>query len=119
MKFCNALNGNRVAYTFKSSEVSENLRALPPLVLLHGFCEDHSVWTPVKSLLNPQSLLLIDLPGFGSSELPTQSGMSEYAEAVKAVLDAEHIDRCVWLATAWVVMLRLNLRRVGPDGLPG
>jgi len=119
MKFCNTLHGNRIAYTFKGSEVSENLRALPPLVLLHGFCEDHSVWTPVKSLLNPQSLLLIDLPGFGSSALPTKSDMSEYAEGVKTVLDAEHIDRCVLVGHSMGGYAALEFASYWPERLAG
>lgn len=42
----------------------------PPLVFLHGFCETHEIWKAfVKPLKAQFRIILIDLPGFGRSEI--------------------------------------------------
>lgn len=89
MKFCNSPHNTRIAYHIR------NEKGGIPLVLLHGFCEDSSVWKPILPGLKHHSLLRIDLPGFGQSELPARPDMASYAEAVAAVLDAEKIEKCV------------------------
>ncbi len=66
-----------------------------PLVLLHGFCEDASLWEGLCSLLPDIPMLAIDLPGFGGSDLPQSPNMAAYAAAVLAVLDSLEIERCV------------------------
>lgn len=41
-----------------------------PLVLFHGFGFDSSIWSPIESKLSSKyQLYLVDLPGFGRSEL--------------------------------------------------
>lgn len=40
---------------------------LPPVILLHGFCEDHSVWNNVVQAFSTRVVHLVDLPGFGNS----------------------------------------------------
>jgi len=115
MKFCTTPKGTRVAYEKETSEVS----GLPPMVLLHGFCEDHSVWSPVKSRLKSQSLLLIDLPGFGASELPIKAEMAAYSEAVKAVLDAEGIVLCVLVGHSMGGYVALEFATRCPEQLSG
>lgn len=119
MKFCIAPNGAQVAYE-KTSKVFENLQGLQiPLVLLHGFCEDQTVWSLIKSKLKPTSLLLIDLPGFGASELPTRSDMADYAEAVKAVLDVEDITHCVLVGHSMGGYAALEFASRWPERLAG
>ncbi|MEO6038281.1 MAG: alpha/beta hydrolase [Saprospiraceae bacterium] len=66
-----------------------------PLVLLHGFCEDHSVWTPWLAHLADVPVMRIDLPGFGGSSLPPSADMRHYAKAVLAVLDEHGIEQCI------------------------
>lgn len=75
--------------------LNQPLNGLPPLVLLHGFCEDHTVWDQWPVEAPGMSVLQIDLPGFGQSDPPASPGMDQYAHAVKAVLDALNISRCV------------------------
>ena len=38
-----------------------------PVVLLHGFCEDHRVWEPFYNSFPDCQLICVDLPGFGHS----------------------------------------------------
>ena len=65
-----------------------------PLVLLHGFCEDSSVWDNFISEFNSNKIIRIDLIGFGSSEPMENPSVELAAEAVKAVLDHLDIQQC-------------------------
>jgi 3-oxoadipate enol-lactonase len=60
-----------------------------PLVLLHGYPLDHSIWEPVVLLLeNDFDLIMPDLRGFGSSDLTGEPyGMPEMAEDISLLLD--------------------------------
>src|SRR5215203_965710 len=67
-----------------------------PVVLLHGFGEDSSVWDFQKEGLQQQfQLLILDLPGTGQSELMDDMSMEELAEAVHFLLQQEGIENCV------------------------
>ena len=64
------------------------------LVLLHGFMENSSIWSDVeKNLSSDFSVLKIDLPGHGKSEILAEVHTMELmADEVKKVLDHEKID---------------------------
>ncbi len=66
------------------------------LVLLHGFCEDKTIWDDFKlPLLSKNKIITIDLPGFGKSLPGTKHTTLELmAEAVLAVLNEEQIEKC-------------------------
>ena len=64
-----------------------------PVVLLHGFCEDSRIWDEWLTLLpGSRSYILIDLPGFGQSEVHPSISIEGMAEAVVAVADHLHLD---------------------------
>ncbi|MBT8253777.1 MAG: alpha/beta fold hydrolase [Flavobacteriaceae bacterium] len=68
-----------------------------PIVFLHGFLEDKSIWkSMINGLSNEYKCVSIDLPGHGKSgsfnEIHT---MEEMAQAVKAVIDYLEIDRVI------------------------
>jgi pimeloyl-ACP methyl ester carboxylesterase len=65
------------------------------LVLLHGLCEDSSLWSDVLSEIAEIPAICIDLPGFGASALPAAPGLEVYADAVNAVLEAARIPGVV------------------------
>ncbi len=65
-----------------------------PLVLLHGFCEDSSVWEAMLPYLDQQHLIRIDLPGFGGSDLPVVANLEYYARDVHEALQALGIQQC-------------------------
>ena len=113
MKFCSTSGGVRVAYHIGSEKDQF------PLVLLHGFCEDHSVWSPILPLLAPRTVVQIDLPGFGASELPQQPDLRYYAHAVLAVLDTEVIDRCVLVGHSLGGYVGLEFAAHWPERLAG
>jgi pimeloyl-ACP methyl ester carboxylesterase len=67
-----------------------------PLVLLHGFPFDHSMWDPqIQALRGDAKILAPDLPGLGRSELPPgpSPSMHDYAGEVLAWMDEAGISR--------------------------
>jgi len=67
-----------------------------PVVLLHAFPLDHSMWQPQCGAFIPQCrCILPDLRGFGASAAVGPYTMDRYADDVVGVLDALRIDRAV------------------------
>lgn len=71
-----------------------------PLVLLHGFPQNHRCWLPVlPALTETHRCILIDLRGYGDSDAPTDDAAHtvyskrRMARDVAAVLDALGIER--------------------------
>jgi 3-oxoadipate enol-lactonase len=64
-----------------------------PLVLLHGYPLDHSIWEPIVPLLeNDFDLILPDLRGFGGSEIVTGIfGVADLAADIAGFLSAQGI----------------------------
>lgn len=65
-----------------------------PLVLIHGYPLDHSIWSEVLPLLESNfDLILPDLRGLGQSDAPTSAwGMDELASDLAALLDHLELD---------------------------
>lgn len=68
-----------------------------PLVLLHGYPLDHSIWKPLANHLRSKARLIMpDLRGFGQSPAPTGPyPMSLFAADVAALLDELGLQRVV------------------------
>lgn len=61
-----------------------------PVVLLHGFAEDHDVWKYQQEQLSQHCKLIIpDLPGSGASALLDDMSMEGMAACVKELIDGE------------------------------
>jgi pimeloyl-ACP methyl ester carboxylesterase len=69
----------------------------PVIVLLHGFCEDSTIWNEFQPSLAESGfqVVCIDLPGFGQSEPIAGASIEQYADAVLAVADALELPRFV------------------------
>jgi pimeloyl-ACP methyl ester carboxylesterase len=68
----------------------------PPIVLLHGNPDTHTVWGPVVTRLAPRFRCIApDLPGFGATKTPTDFDCSLAAQAafVRGVLDGLELRR--------------------------
>src|SRR4051812_45525702 len=64
----------------------------PPVMLVHGFAEDHRVWQYQADFLkNNYRLIIPDLPGSGDSELLSHTSMESMAEALFAIVQHESI----------------------------
>lgn len=94
MKQISLSTGGRLAVYFSGKPLS---RGDVPLVLLHGFCEDATLWSPLLPAWSDMPVVMMDLPGFGASDQPHEPTVAAYADAVEQALDALQIDRCVLL----------------------
>jgi len=64
----------------------------PPIVLLHGFPEDGSLWEPIGAELSRKYTVIIpDIPGSGESELAGNPSIEDLAEPVSEMLRAENL----------------------------
>lgn len=90
-----------------------------PLVLLHGFCEDSSVWDTLLPFLNDTPVWRLDLSGFGGSDLPAGVGMEEYAADIRAALEILDIERCVLAGHSMGGYTALAFAKMYPDALAG
>ncbi|HVG12474.1 MAG TPA: alpha/beta hydrolase [Flavisolibacter sp.] len=61
-----------------------------PVVLLHGFGEDETVWEPCMQLSATCKLVVPLLPGTGDSEMIPDMSMEGLASCVKELLDVEN-----------------------------
>jgi pimeloyl-ACP methyl ester carboxylesterase len=69
----------------------------PPIVLMHGFPDDHRIYDHLISRLSPKRAVTFDFVGYGRSERPERTNFSTQAhgEQITAVLDTLHADRAV------------------------
>ena len=96
-----------------------NSTGTTPLVLLHGFAEDSSIWDQQTAYLkNDHRLIVPDLPGSGqSSPLPGDTSMEEMVGAVKAVLDEEGISECILIGHSMGGYITLAFAELYPQML--
>lgn len=113
MKHVLMANGRQIV-----TQINGRSRTLP-LVLLHGFCEDHSVWDTFLPLLKGLRILRVNLPGFGGSDVPASAGMDTYADAVCAVLNDLGISRCVMVGHSMGGYTTLAFAEKYPERLAG
>lgn len=105
--------GRTVAYRVEGKGV--------PVVLIHGFCEDHRVWEDFTQDLIEEHyrVILVDLPGFGKSALAMEAGIDYYAGAVWAVMDALSLERAVVIGHSMGGYTALAMLEQQPERLAG
>lgn len=70
------------------------------LVLLHGFCEDNTIWQHLMpTLAKHYKVIAPDLGGFGNSAhlLPQDVTVEDLAEQVKSLLDELAVKECIMI----------------------
>ena len=90
-----------------------------PLVLLHGFCEQSTVWQSSLSYLEDYRVIRIDLPGTGRSDALEQGSVEGMADAVYSVLNHLNIDSCLLVAHSMGGYVGLALVEKYPHLLSG
>lgn len=69
-----------------------------PVMLVHGFGEDGTVWKNQFEFLKDKFRIIIpDLPGSGKSELIENSSIEDMAEVLHQIIHEEDIDHCVMI----------------------
>jgi pimeloyl-ACP methyl ester carboxylesterase len=90
------------------------------LVLLHGFCEDHTVWLDLLPELTDMRVVCIDLPGFGkSTPLAGTPSLLAYTQAIAHVLDALGLQKTVLVGHSLGGYVALQFAGLYPDRLYG
>jgi 3-oxoadipate enol-lactonase len=86
-----------------------------PVVLLHAFPLNRSMWEPqIAALLAECRCLVPDLRGFGASPKSGPYSMDVYADDVIALLDALQIERAVVAGLSMGGYVALNIMRRYP-----
>ena len=69
----------------------------PPIVLMHGFPDDHRIYDRLIPRLSPRRAVAFDFVGYGRSDRPERTEFSSRAHAgqITAVLDTLQADRAV------------------------
>lgn len=93
----------------------------PAIVLLHGFCEDSTIWSDFQSALADAGfqVVCIDLPGFGGSEPIPHASIEQYAEAVEAVVGTLELSRFVLTGHSMGGYTALAFAEKHPERLAG
>jgi pimeloyl-ACP methyl ester carboxylesterase len=90
------------------------------LVLLHGFCEDSTMWADFVPLLSKKyTILTIDLSGFGDSDLLKNTSIPAMADAALAVLEVEKVESCILIGHSMGGYVSLALAEKKPEVLLG
>jgi pimeloyl-ACP methyl ester carboxylesterase len=92
-----------------------------PVLLLHGFGEDGTIWqNQIAALQADYQLLIPDIPGSGlSPALPGTPGIDSFAEAMASILLAEQIASCTILGHSMGGYIALAMAEKYPHLLTG
>ena len=92
-----------------------------PLVLIHGYPFDHSLWNAVrKELAGKVKVIAPDLPGFGGTKvLKSEPSMDHYADFIAELLDKENITAAVVAGMSMGGYVALSFAENYPDRLAG
>lgn len=93
-----------------------------PVVLLHGFGEDGSIWNrQVAFLKNLCHLIIPDIPGTGKSRLEKEAPitMVDYADVINIILQEEGIEKCVMIGHSMGGYISLAFANKYPGKLIG
>lgn len=107
------LNGIELAYERRGKGT--------PLVLVHGYPFDHSIWNEVASQLEKDfDLILPDLRGFGeSTTVNVPYSMTDIATDLAAVLDSLGIEKAAFAGHSMGGYVALAFAKVFPNRVSG
>jgi pimeloyl-ACP methyl ester carboxylesterase len=100
--------------------VSSFGRGKTPLVLLHGFCEEQSVWREIMPKMTKKRVIFIDLPGFGASTmLPKGAQMTDFADILQQILQQLNVEKVVLVGHSMGGYVALAFAEKFPERLAG
>lgn len=116
-----ANNDFKLGYDLFRSEVSIRHQQTPPIVLIHGFGLDRSVWHPfVSEHLSDFMVILPDMRGHGESDAPQGPyQMDLMADDLTELLDTLDVDQAIVCGHSMGGYVCLALASQYPDRLAG
>ncbi len=106
------INGVRIGY----SDYGTGL----PLVFLHAFPFNRTMWAPQEALSSHCRIITIDLRGHGESDAPFwRYSLEQYADDVKALLDHLGVAKAVFVGLSMGGYLEFTLYRRYPELVRG
>ena len=92
-----------------------------PVILLHGYPFDHTIWNPLVPLLKAEvRLILPDLRGLGRSPVPDGVfSMQDMAGDVKEIMDHLQIEQAILAGHSMGGYVALSFAQDFPDRLAG
>lgn len=84
--------------TFQRKKIAYQLEGKgTPVVFVHGFCEDRTIWDEFKPEIVAAGycVFTLDLPGFGESEILENTSVEVMADVVNAVLVEAQLSKIV------------------------
>ncbi|MFN8412504.1 MAG: alpha/beta hydrolase [Anaerolineales bacterium] len=108
-----SVNGLSIAYERSGKGV--------PLVLIHGYPLDHSIWRETSQLLeNDFDVILPDMRGFGeSSSLNQAYSVSDMADDLAGLLDAIHVEKIALAGHSMGGYVALTFAKKYPERVSG
>jgi pimeloyl-ACP methyl ester carboxylesterase len=108
-------------FEYKSSIIHYSIQGTgQPVVLLHGFGEDSSIWQVQANFLSDHfQIIAPDLPGSGNSSFLEKEGASikDYATILFALLEEEKIGQCILLGHSMGGYITLAFAEMYPEKL--
>lgn len=94
---------------------------LPPLILIHGYPLDHTMWKPVVSILGEKTKVIVpDLPGFGDNPVAlAEPSIDAMAEDVAKLFEFHNIRRAVVAGMSLGGYVALAFAQRHPERLAG
>ncbi len=107
------INGANVAYARRGNGA--------PLVLIHGYPLDHSVWDPLAPFLEHDfDLIIPDLRGFGESDaMPADRSMLDYAADIAGLLTELKVAKAIIAGHSMGGYVTLAFARAYGDRMTG
>lgn len=112
MENCFQHEGKRVKFTINGEG--------PPVLFLHGYTETKEIWSEISTALQKDyTIITVDLPGHGQTELPIINTMESWAGLVKALLDYLEIGPVVIIGHSMGGYLSFEFAELYPEMVKG
>jgi pimeloyl-ACP methyl ester carboxylesterase len=107
-------------YVFQGKKLAYSVQGTgTPLVLLHGLCEDSTIWDEFVENLSGFKIIRPDIAGFGASEILAENSVELIAESVAALLKQLDIERSVMVGHSLGGYVAVAFAKLYPKRLLG
>jgi len=112
MKFIDFKN-QKIAYSVSKSEGT-------PIVFIHGFCEDSTMWEDFTSKWKKKyRIIKIDLPGHGESEILSEISIKDMGKAVMKVIKKLKVEKFILIGHSMGGYVSLEIAKKHSEQLLG